>query len=111
MIEYKMLQVISTGLDHENEIWPIFAGDKLQNVWQEVKKKCSYLYEFKSFEKERLTATNEAIENGTGVIDSLGILKNKQDRKVNRNSESLSEKKDGESQEAPDGPIMISDKE
>ena len=29
----KMLQVIGAGLDHEDEIWPTPAGDKLRDVW------------------------------------------------------------------------------
>lgn len=29
---YKMLQVTGTGLDHEDEIWPIPEGDKLRDI-------------------------------------------------------------------------------
>lgn len=110
-VAYNMLQVTGAGLDHEDEIWPTPAGDKLRDVWQEMKKKCSYFYQLKPFVKERLTATDEAIENSTDPIDSLGILKDRQEKKDDGNPEPSSENEDGKSPEAPDGPTIISDEE
>ena len=106
-----MLQVSGTGLDHEDEIWPTPVGDKLQDVWKEVKKKCLYFYEFKPFIKERLIATDKAIENSTDPINSSRILKNRQEKNDDRNSEPSSENKDEISPKAPDNLTIISDEE
>lgn len=62
-VKCKMLQVL-----HEVETWPTPAGDKLRDIWKEVKKKCPYFYELKPFVKERLTATDEAIRNSTELV-------------------------------------------
>lgn len=108
---YKMLQVTGAGLDHEDEIWPTPEGDKLRDVWQEVKKKCPYFYELKPFVKERLTATDEAIGNSTDPIDISGILKDRQGKKDDGNQEPSSEKGEEKFPEAPDNPTIISDEE
>ncbi len=68
-----MLQVTGAGLDHEDEIWPTTEGDKLRDIWEEVKKKCLYFYELKPFVKERLTAKDKAVGNSKDLIDSSGI--------------------------------------
>ena len=108
---YKMLQVTGAGLDHEDEIWPTPAGDKLRDVWQEVKKKCPYFYELKPFVKERLTAIDEAIGNSTDPIDSSGILNDRQEKKDDGIQEPSSENSKRKSPEAPDNPTIISDEE
>lgn len=52
---YKMLQVTGAGLDHE-EIWPTPVGDKLQDVWEKVKKKCPLLLQTQTFCKKTLNS-------------------------------------------------------
>ncbi len=108
---YKILQVTGAGLDHEDEIWPTPTGDKLWDVWQEVKKKCPYFYKLKPFVKERLIATDEAIGNSTDPIDSLRILKDRQEKKDDGIQEPSSENCDWKSPEAPDNLTIISDEE
>ena len=44
-----------------------------------------YFYEFKPFIKECLIAIDKAIRNSTDIINSSEILKNRQEKKDNRN--------------------------
>lgn len=60
----------------------IWRYDKLLDIWNKVKKKCSYFYERKPFIKNCLTATNRAIGKSTDPINSSKILKNRRARKV-----------------------------
>ena len=55
------------------------------DIWQEVKIEYHYFYEFKPFIKKCLTAIDKAIRNSTDIINSSGILKNRQEKKDNRN--------------------------
>ena len=48
---YKILQVTNASLNFKNEIQPIFAGDKLQDICQKMKKKYPHFYELKPFIK------------------------------------------------------------
>lgn len=72
-VVYKMLQVMSTGLDHEVEIWLIPINNKLQDVQEEVKKKCFYFYELKPFIKEYLMTMDKAIRNNINLIENSEI--------------------------------------
>ena len=108
---YKMLQVTGAGLDHEDEIWPTLAGDKLQDFWEEVKTKCPYFYELKPFVKERLTATDESIENSADPIDSSGILKDRQVRRDDGNREPSFDNEEEKSPNGQDNTTIISDGE
>ncbi len=108
---YKMLQVTDAGLDHEDEIWPTPADDKLQDIWEEVKKKCPYFYELKPFIKERLTATDKAIKNSTDLIDSSGILRDRQAEKDDRNQRALFDNEERRSLGTQDNAAVISDDE
>lgn len=75
-VVYKMLQVISAGLDHEVEIWLIPINNKLQDVQEEVKKKCFYFYKLKPFIKEYLMTMDKAIRNSINLIENSESWKN-----------------------------------
>ena len=110
--EYKkILQVTGAGLHHEDEIWPTPTGDKLRDIWEEVKKKFVYFYELKPFVQERLTATDEAIENSTDPIDSSGILRDRQAEKDDGNQGALFDNEEGRSLGTQDNAAVISDDE
>ncbi len=110
-VVYKMLQVTGAGLDHEDEIWPTLAEDKLQDIWEEVKKKCPYFYKLKPFVKESLTATDEAIGNDTDPIDSSGILRDRQAEKDDGNQGDLFDNGEGRSLGTQGNSVVISDDE
>lgn len=74
-------------------------------------KEISYFYKVKLFIKEYLIATNEVIRNSINTINSLGILKDRQEKKDDRNQELSVENSEKKSLEAPDNPIIIFDKE
>ncbi len=109
--EYKMLQITGAGLDHEDEIWPTPASDKLRDIWEEVKKKSLYFYELKPFVQERLTVTDEAIGNNTDPIDNSGILRDRQAEKDNGDQGALFHNKEGRSLGTQDNAAVISDDE
>ena len=74
-------------------------------------KKCFYFYEFKLFIKERLTVTDKIIKNNIDFINNSKILKDKQEKKDNRNQELLSENDKKKSLKALDNSIIIFNKE
>ncbi len=94
---YKILQVTGASLDHEDEIWPTPEGNKLRDIWEEVKKKCPYFYELKPFAKKRWMAIDEAIENSIDPIDSFGILRDWQVEKDDKNQGASSDNEEGRS--------------
>lgn len=71
------MQVTSTSLNYKKEIWLELTSDKLQDIWQEVKKKKFLFYKLKLFIKEHLTTTDKTIKNNIDFINSLKILKNR----------------------------------
>lgn len=74
-----------------------------------MKKKYPYFWKFKLFVKEYLIGTDKAIENNIDLINSLRILKNRQEKKDNRNSELSFKNRNGKTPKALDNLIIICD--
>ncbi len=108
---YKMLQITCCGLDHEDDIWPTPAGNKLRDIWKEMKTKYPYFYELKPFVQERLTATDKAIGNSKDSIDSSEILRYRQAENDDRNQGALFDNEEENSLGIQDNAAVISDNE
>ena len=106
-----MLHVTGAFQYHKDEIGPTLAGDKLRDIWEEVKKKCLYFYELKPFVKERLTAKDKAAGNSKDLIDSSGIQRDRQAEKDDGNQGALFDNEEGRSLGTQDNSAVISDDE